>query len=45
MELTPLLSFQEKGKKDPRFLKLAEMTGRHNGLWSVEAERFLLENF
>ncbi len=45
MELTSIASFQEKGKDDARFLKLAEITDAHNGLWSVEAESFLLEKF
>jgi len=45
MELTALDALRAKGAADPRFLRLAEITERNNGLWSVEAERFLLENF
>jgi threonine dehydrogenase-like Zn-dependent dehydrogenase len=42
MPLTAISDFQEKGKIDPLFSKLAEICNRHQGLWSVEAEEFLL---
>ncbi len=42
MELTAIEDFKEKGKKDPFFAELAEIAARNNGLWSVEAEEFLL---
>lgn len=42
MPLTAISDFQEKGKTDPLFLKLAEICSRHQGLWSVEAETYLL---
>jgi threonine dehydrogenase-like Zn-dependent dehydrogenase len=44
MELTAIEDFEEKGKSDPLFYKLAEITKSHGGLWSAEAEKFLLEN-
>ena len=44
MPLTAIDDFAELGKSDPFFAKLAEITARHNGLWSAEAEKYLLEN-
>lgn len=44
LPLTPLADFAEKGKTDPLFEYLAYIIAKTNGLWSVEAERFLLEN-
>jgi threonine dehydrogenase-like Zn-dependent dehydrogenase len=44
MELTAIDDFEEKGKSDPMFAKLAEITKRHNGLWSAEAEKYLLDS-
>lgn len=44
MELTAIEDFEEKGKTDEFFSNLAEITKRHNGLWSLEAEKYLLEN-
>jgi threonine dehydrogenase-like Zn-dependent dehydrogenase len=44
MELTAIEDFAEKGKSDPLFAGLAEITGRNNGLWNAEAEKYLLEN-
>lgn len=43
MELTAIEDFDEKGKIDPTFAKLAEITKRHNGLWCEEAEEYLLK--
>ena len=37
--------FEEKGKTDARFKELAKITKEHNGLWSKEAEDYLLANF
>ena len=37
--------FEEKGKTDDRFKELAKITKEHNGLWSKEAEDYLLANF
>jgi hypothetical protein len=42
--LTAIVDFEEVGKKDPLFAKLAEIVGRHGGLWNLEAEKYLLEN-
>ncbi|WP_184314064.1 zinc-binding dehydrogenase [Anaerosolibacter carboniphilus] len=42
MELTALEDFEEKGKTDELFKALAEITKKHNGLWSLEAEEYLL---
>jgi L-sorbose 1-phosphate reductase len=44
LPLTALSDFAEKGKTDPLFRKLHELVEENNGLWSVEAEKFLLEN-
>jgi len=44
MELTAIDDFAQKGKTDPLFAKLAEICGRHQGLWNTEAENYLLEN-
>ena len=42
MPLTPIADFAEKGKTNPVYAALAEICDRHNGLWSVEAEKYLL---
>jgi threonine dehydrogenase-like Zn-dependent dehydrogenase len=44
LPLTAIEEFEEKGKSDPMFKRLAEITSANNGLWSAEAERYLLEN-
>ena len=44
MELTAITDFKQKGKADPLFAKLADLVENSNGLWCVEAERYLLEN-
>ncbi len=44
MELTALSQFEEKGKTDPMFARLAEIVRANNGMWSAEAEEFLLAN-
>ncbi len=44
LELTAIADFAEKGKTDPFYAKLAEICGRHKGLWSQEAEAYLLAN-
>ena len=43
LELTALTDFVSKGKDDPMFARLAEITEKNNGLWSYEAEKYLLE--
>ena len=42
MELTAISDFEEKGKTQPLFAGLAEIVKRNNGLWSAEAEKYLL---
>ena len=42
MPLTAIADFEEKGKTDPMFKKLAELTSKTNGLWNSEAEAYLL---
>ncbi len=44
MALTAIADFEKKGKSDEFYNRLFEITSKHNGLWSVEAERYLLEN-
>jgi len=44
LPLTAIDDFAEKGKSDPLFAGLAEICDRHKGLWSVEAEEYLLAN-
>ncbi|MEA5032084.1 MAG: zinc-binding dehydrogenase, partial [Sphaerochaeta sp.] len=44
LPLTAIADFAEVGKTDPFFAKLAEIVGRHGGLWNVEAEKYLLEH-
>ena len=42
MDLVAIEEFEARGRTDPLFKELAEITQRHNGLWSVEAEEYLL---
>ncbi|HKK61587.1 MAG TPA: zinc-binding dehydrogenase [Bacteroidales bacterium] len=42
--LTAIEDFKEKGKENPLFEKLHEICSRHNGLWNVEAEEYLIQN-
>ena len=44
MPLTAISDFREKGKEDPLYTELADICDRHNGLWSGEAEEYLLKN-
>lgn len=44
MELTAIADFREKGNTDPMYAKLADIVDANNGLWSAEAEKFLLAN-
>ena len=44
MPLTAIADFAEQGEEDPFFAALAEICDRHNGLWSTEAEQYLLAN-
>nr|WP_319399786.1 zinc-binding dehydrogenase [uncultured Carboxylicivirga sp.] len=45
MPLTPIADFEEKGKTSPFFAELANICEKHNGLWNIEAEEYLLANF
>lgn len=45
MELTALDDFERKGKTDQRFAELHEILKNNNGLWCVEAEKYLLNNW
>lgn len=44
MPLTALTEFTEKGKTDPLFMDLAQIIEKSNGLWSIEAEEYLIKN-
>jgi L-sorbose 1-phosphate reductase len=44
MPLTPIAEFEERGKSNPFFAGLDKICKKNKGLWSVEAETFLLEN-
>ncbi len=44
MDLTAISDFEEKGKSDPLFAELHNIVNKNNGLWSVEAEQYLLDN-
>lgn len=44
LPLTAISELQEKGKNDPLFCELAKIVDGNNGLWSQEAEKYLLEN-
>lgn len=44
LELTAIADFKEKGNENPLFARLAEIVENNNGLWSTEAEKFLLAN-
>lgn len=45
MPLTPIADFEKLGEESELFRKLAEICNRNNGLWSVEAEYYLLNFF
>lgn len=44
MELTAIEDFAEKGETSPLFKELAAIVEKNNGLWSPEAEAYLLQN-
>ena len=44
MALTPITEFASKGKTNPVYARLAEICDKYKGLWSTEAEAYLLEN-
>jgi len=43
MPLTAISDFGELGKTDPLFSRLAELVAANKGLWSVEAEKYLID--
>lgn len=43
LPLTAISDFEEKGKTDPLFAGLDNICKKNKGLWSVEAEKFLLK--
>jgi L-sorbose 1-phosphate reductase len=45
MELTAISDFEEKGKTNEVFKTLNEIVLKHKGLWSNEAEKYLLEKY
>lgn len=45
MELTAIDDFREKGKEDEKFKALADIVEKNNGLWCLDAENYLLENW
>ncbi len=44
LPLTAVADFEKKGKTDPLMLKLAEAVNNTKGLWSVEAEKILMQH-
>ncbi len=44
MELTAISDFRKKAENNPVFAALADIVEKNNGLWCLEAERYLLEN-
>lgn len=42
LDLVAISDFAERGKTDPFYAELARLAQRHNGLWSKEAEDYLL---
>ncbi len=42
MPLTAIADFEELGKSDPVFAELDKLVKKHNGLWNLEAEKYLL---
>lgn len=44
MDMTAIVDFREKGNSNQFFKDLADITVLHNGLWSTEAENYLINN-
>jgi hypothetical protein len=44
MELSSISDFKKKGETDSLFIPLSKIVEEKNGLWSEEAEKYLLEN-
>ena len=45
MPLTAIDDFRSKAVEDPRFGVLADLCEANHGLWSAEAEDYLLKNW
>lgn len=45
MELTAISEFEQKGNSNIYFKELAKIINKNSGLWCVEAEKYLLENW
>ncbi len=43
--VTAISELRERAAADPRFVGLADICDRHAGIWSEEAERYLLKTF
>ena len=43
LELTAIEDFEELGKDNPMFARLAEICQANNNVWCEEAEKYLLE--
>ncbi|MGI6433511.1 MAG: zinc-binding dehydrogenase [Sphaerochaetaceae bacterium] len=44
LPLTAIADFEQEGKTNPLFAALDEIVKRHNGLWNLEAEKYLLQH-
>ncbi len=44
MPMTAIADFEKLGETDPLFKKLDEICKKNNGIWSAEAEKYLLAN-
>jgi len=44
MPLTAISDFETKGKTNPFFAQLDSLVKKNNGLWSIDAEKYLLAN-
>lgn len=44
MPMTAISDFEKLGETDPFFKDLSEICKKHNGIWSTEAEQYLLKN-
>jgi len=42
--MTAIADFAMLGKTNPYFAALADICDHHNGLWSAEAEQYVLTN-
>jgi len=45
LPLTAIADFEALGNEDKRFAQLDRLVKQNNGLWSAEAEKYLLNNF